>query len=116
MRQYRLVMLMKFLLMALLSIACVSVIPVSNAHASRFNWASEAPGCARTDLVLRGVTYGSSLYVAVGDPGCGTSLCDIETSSDGITWTARSCPSNLSDTSLNAVAYGNGTYVAVGGE
>ena len=114
MREYRLLMLKKLFLTAFLLIACMSVMLVSPAQATpRFTWESEAPGWGGIN-VLKGVTYGDGLYVAVGGPGQNTS-CDIETSPDGITWTVRSCPNDSTDSPLEAVAYGNGTYVAVGG-
>ncbi len=49
------------------------------------------------------VTYGNSIYVAVGASVCATS-------SDGITWTARTIPAGT----YNAVIYGNSLFVAVG--
>jgi hypothetical protein len=56
--------------------------------------------------IVRGVTYGAGLYVAVGDAGT------IETSPDGITWTART--SSFGTTAVFGVTYGAGLYVAVG--
>jgi hypothetical protein len=54
---------------------------------------------------LYSVTYGSDLFVAVGDNGI------IVTSPDGVTWTPRT--SSMANR-LNGIAYGNGIYVAVG--
>jgi uncharacterized membrane protein len=57
--------------------------------------------------LLFGVTYGNSLFVAVGDYGA------ILTSPDGETWTAQ----NLgTDNFFNGVTYENGLFVAVGGD
>ena len=49
---------------------------------------------------------GSNLYVAAGGNGL------LSTSTDGITWTART--SGFGSNSINKVAYGNGLWVAVG--
>jgi hypothetical protein len=49
---------------------------------------------------ISGLTYGNGLYVGVG--------YSAATSTDGITWTARSLPHNLT-----GVGYGNGLYVGV---
>lgn len=54
---------------------------------------------------LYAVTYGSDLFVAVGDHGT------IVTSVDGSSWTVRSSGTN---NRLNGIAYGNGLYIAVG--
>jgi predicted RecA/RadA family phage recombinase len=51
------------------------------------------------------ITYGNGLFVAVADSG--TNL--VMTSSDGITWTARTAPGNT----WSSVTYGNGLFVAV---
>ena len=55
---------------------------------------------------INGVTYGNGLYVAVGASGV------LTTSTDGITWTARTA--GLASENLTAVTYGNGLYVIVG--
>ena len=53
---------------------------------------------------LRGVTYGNSTFVAVGDEGT------ILTSADGVIWTTKAS----GDTAhLRGVTYGNSTFVAV---
>lgn len=49
------------------------------------------------------VTYANSLYVAVGASVCATST-------DGITWTARTIPAGT----YTSLTYGNSLYVAVG--
>jgi hypothetical protein len=54
---------------------------------------------------LQAVTYGSSLFVAVGNSGA------LTTSTNGISWTPRS--SNTTH-ALHGVAYGNGVYAAIG--
>lgn len=58
------------------------------------------------DNLWESVTYGDGLYVAVG--GTGTNRVMI--SSDAITWTAISVPSER----WRSVAYGNGRFVSVG--
>ena len=55
---------------------------------------------------LNAITYGKSMFVAVGD-----SPNNIYTSSDGYTWTLRI---SGTDANLKGVAYGNGKFVAVG--
>jgi hypothetical protein len=55
---------------------------------------------------INGVTYGNGLYVAVGESG------QLTTSTDGITWTART--SGFDSTNILGVTYGNGLFVAVG--
>jgi hypothetical protein len=55
---------------------------------------------------IRGLAYGSSLWVAVGDEG------KVATSSDAATWTARAAAAG-SD-ALRAVAHSGGLWVAVG--
>jgi hypothetical protein len=56
-------------------------------------------------MLLIGVTYGSSTFVAVGDGGT------ILTSPDGVTWTPRSSGITML---LIGVTYGSSTFVAVG--
>ena len=51
------------------------------------------------------VVYGNGLFVAVGNGGI------INTSPDGITWTARTCPGTFD---IKKVAFGKGVFVAVG--
>jgi hypothetical protein len=73
------------------------------------NWTSRTMGTVFPTVTnkLRGVVYGGSQFVSVGDSGL------ILSSADGISWTNR-----LSGTSLplNCVAWANNTFVAVGGE
>jgi len=65
----------------------------------RFAYTGSSP-----NRVLRSVTYGDGLYVAVGDN-------IAVTSTDAITW----AHSELTTTQrMNSVAYGNGVFVAVG--
>jgi len=54
-----------------------------------------------------GLTYGNSLYVAVGAAG------KLQTSTDGITWTSRDAGFGISS-QIRAVTFGNGLYVAGG--
>jgi hypothetical protein len=62
---------------------------------------------AGIDAGINSIAYnGSNLYVAVGSGGT------IQTSPDGITWTART--SNAGGNVLVKVAFGNGVWVAVG--
>jgi hypothetical protein len=59
-----------------------------------------------TSAPLRGVAYGNSTFVAVGDGGT------IITSPDGINWTVRtSGTTNI----LNAIAFGAGVFATAGG-
>jgi len=51
------------------------------------------------------VTYGNGMFVAVANTGTNR----VMTSSDGVTWTARTAPSG----SWFSVTYGNGKFVAV---
>ena len=53
------------------------------------------------------VAYGNGLWVAVGSNGI------ITTSTDGITWTARTA--NMSTNTIRDVVYDNSIWVAVGG-
>jgi len=53
------------------------------------------------------VTYGSGLFVAVGEDGKGNS---VMTSPDGITWTSRTSAANYA---WHTVTYGSGLFVAV---
>jgi hypothetical protein len=55
------------------------------------------------------VTYGNGIFVAVAATGTGNR---VMTSSDGITWTART---SAGDNSWYGVTYGNGVFVAVSG-
>ena len=66
-------------------------------------WTKRSSG---TTSGLIDITYGNSLFVAVGISGI------ILTSPDGITWTSRT--SNTSN-NLYGITYGNGLFVAVGG-
>jgi len=68
------------------------------------NWTSQAPGISQS---LNSVTYGNSLYVAVGHFGT------IITSPDGITWTRR-YPDPETTENFQCVGYGNNMFVAVG--
>ena len=54
-----------------------------------------------------GVTYGNSLFVAVGAGG------KMQTSSDGITWTERTSQIPTGAV-IYAVTYGNNIFVALG--
>jgi hypothetical protein len=56
--------------------------------------------------IIRGLAYGSDLFVAVGDDG------KMTTSTDGVSWTSRT--SGFGTTRINAAAYGNGLYLAGG--
>ena len=69
------------------------------------NWTTRTSGFGST--VIRGVTFGNGLFVAVG--GNGT----LTTSPDGITWTART--SGFGTNSILGVTFDNGLFVAVGG-
>lgn len=62
-----------------------------------------------TNRGINDMTDDGSIFVAVGNSYSGD--CEIWTSSDGDTWTERTCPV---DGNLNSVAYGNSTFVAVG--
>ena len=68
------------------------------------NWHLRNPLPQGNDL--RGVTYGSGTFVAVGDSGT------ILTSPDGVTWTIATSGTN---SDLSGVTYGNDIFVAVGG-
>lgn len=61
------------------------------------NWTEEGSGA----IYARSVTYGSGIFVAVGN--------GIASSQDGITWTER-----LSTPTLSGITYSNGMFVAVG--
>jgi hypothetical protein len=56
--------------------------------------------------VINDVSFGQGLFVAVGASGTMT------TSTDGITWTARTA--GFSTTAINDGGYNGGTYVIVG--
>lgn len=60
----------------------------------------------RTFIQCTSIAYGNGVFVSVANAGTNR----VSTSTDGITWTATSAPSNLSWTS---VTYGNGLFVAV---
>lgn len=55
---------------------------------------------------FRAVTYGNTIFVAVGEKGA---IC---TSSDGISWQLQT---SSTDKTLNGITYGNNLFVAVGG-
>ena len=67
------------------------------------------------------VAYGRGIFVAVGDDdlvgwGGGTTNCNIYTSPDGTTWTARNSGAPANDVQpITDVAYGAGRFVAVDG-
>jgi hypothetical protein len=67
------------------------------------NWHLRNPLPQGNDL--RGVTYGSGTFVAVGDSGT------ILTSPDGVTWTIATSGTN---SDLSGVTYDNGIFVALG--
>ncbi|SEO31803.1 InlB B-repeat-containing protein [Paenibacillus sp. OV219] len=67
------------------------------------SWSSQSS--AVSSGAMNAVTYGNSMYVAVGSSGA------IQTSSDGGSWTQQS--SGVTST-LRGVAYGNSKFVAVG--
>ncbi len=53
---------------------------------------------------LRGVAFGNSRFVAVGEGGA------VATSTNGVSWVSQYAGSN----SLSAIAFGQGTFIAVG--
>ena len=55
--------------------------------------------------ILLGVTFGSGIFVAVGETG------SVYTSANGINWTPRTSGTSLD---LFGVTYGQGAFVAVG--
>lgn len=60
------------------------------------------------------VIYENGLFVAVGGQGTGSATQKIATSTDGLTWTARTVPSAISG-NLGSVAYINGLFIATSG-
>ena len=66
------------------------------------SWTRRTSG---TSSELKGVAYGNSLFVAVGDDGT------ILTSPDGVSWNQQTSGTSNNH---NRVAYGNGLFVAVG--
>lgn len=76
-------------------------------YGSTDNGYSWSPKSSPTTKTLNDVTYGGSLYVAVGENST------ILTSPDGNTWTSRYVYSPVPAT-LRGVTYGGGQFVAVG--
>jgi hypothetical protein len=66
-------------------------------------WTNRMSGTFGT--TFKGITYGTGIYVAVGNGGI------IATSPDGATWTGQDVVTNKG---LNAVTFANGMFVAVG--
>ena len=78
-------------------------LPELGASPFRQVWTEQTSGTGNN---LSDVTYGQSLYVAVGQSST------ILTSPDGVTWTSRSAPVSMS--LIDDVAFANGVFVACG--
>ena len=78
-------------------------LPELGASPFRQVWTEQTSGTGNN---LSDVTYGQSLYVAVGQSST------ILTSPDGVTWTSRSSPVTINV--IDDVAFANGVFVAVG--
>ena len=78
-------------------------LPELGASPFRQVWTERTSGTGNN---LSDVTYGQSLYVAVGQSST------ILTSPDGVTWTSRSSPVTINV--IDDVAFANGVFVAVG--
>jgi hypothetical protein len=61
---------------------------------------------------ITNVTYAAGLYIAVG--GNSSSLCYIDSSTDGFTWTNRVNVTLGASTGLSDVIYANSIFVAIG--
>ena len=70
-------------------------------------WTSRTSG---TTYSLNGITYGNSIFLAVG--GSGNSNGVILTSSDGVTWSAQS--KSGGNHVYRATTFGNSTFIIVG--
>ena len=78
-------------------------LPELGASPFRQVWTERTSGTGNN---LSDVTYGQSLYVAVGQTST------ILTSPDGVTWTSRSAPTSMS--LIDDIAFANGVFVACG--
>jgi hypothetical protein len=78
-----------------------SFTPIVETSADGITWTASTTAGA-INVSINSVTYGNSMFVAVGG--------GIYTSSDGAAWTQQSLPAGSNG--LSAVAFGNGTFVA----
>jgi hypothetical protein len=65
-----------------------------------------------------GVEWNGSLFIAVGASNSGGSKPVLETSPDGVTWTAQTLPASIADSAgvLNHVTWDGAQFIAVGSD
>lgn len=81
--------------------------PANASDGSQWTLRTSVATTSTADNNWRGITYGNGTFVAVATDGVASR---VMTSPDGITWTARTTPTQA----WRSVTYGNGTFVAVG--
>ena len=76
-------------------------------------WTKRTPDNSTDSFNFYGGCYGNGIYVIVGTGNNGSNYTAIQTSTDAITWAAKSSAGTFR-WAMYSVAYGNGIFVAVG--
>jgi hypothetical protein len=84
--------------------------------ADGITWAAPTLPSGVDSLLWRGVAYGAGMFVAINDADGSSSVQQLLTSPDGVTWTLRAAgnTNKYYQTKWNGITFNNGRFVMVG--
>jgi len=84
--------------------------------ADGITWAAPTLPSGVDSLLWRGVAYGAGMFVAINDADGSSSVQQLLTSPDGVTWTLRAAgnTNKYYQTKWNGITFNNGRFVMIG--